>query len=243
MIQTFYFNPFRVCTYVVNDTQGNAVIIDAGCQTAREKERLATYITQNNLHVRAHLLTHGHLDHLMGARFVYEQYGVLPHLSQADDWYFTRQSQQSAAFGCPIEDEPLQEYIDLSASLPSLHKDKGRKPHEETTMYACLQFGDMQFYVIPTPGHTQGGVCYLLEGRNKKQEVRNKKQEIRTKSILFSGDTLFAGGIGRTDLPGGDYDTLMRSIYERLLTLPDTTHVYPGHGFETTIGEERSRFE
>ncbi len=209
-IRTFYFNPFRVCTYVVNDAKNNAVIIDAGCQTAQEKERLATYIHQNNLQVRAHLLTHGHLDHLMGARFVYEQYGVLPHLSTEDDWYFSRQNEQSAAFGCPLDDEPLQEYI----ALPET-KVKGEESIQN------LQFGDLCFQILPTPGHTQGGVCYLLD------------------SILFSGDTLFAGGIGRTDLPGGEYATLIHSIQKQILPLPDSTTIYPGHGYDTLLGTER----
>ncbi len=201
-IKTFYFNPFRVCTYVLNDEQGNTVIIDAGCQTKREKERLAEYIQKNNLQVQAHLLTHGHLDHLMGARFVYDTFGILPHLFPTDDWYFNRQTEQAAAFGCPLEDEPLEEY----------------QPLEDNQ---TLQFGNIQLQVVATPGHTQGCVCFLVE------------------NILFSGDTLFCGGIGRTDLPGGDYATLIRSIQKRILTLPDSTIVYPGHGYETTLQIEK----
>ncbi len=217
-IKTFYFNPFRECTYVVHDTQGNAVIIDAGCQTAREQERLAEYITKHALHVQAHLLTHGHLDHLMGARFVYEQYGILPHLSQADEWYFMRQAEQAAAFGCPLEDESEKEYIPIKDGQ-------------------ILEFGGIRLRVIATPGHTQGGVCYLLEPRTKSQE---SGLNTNAANILFSGDTLFCGGIGRTDLPGGDYGTLIRSIQKQLLTLPDDTIVYPGHGYETTIGAEKA---
>ncbi len=203
MIKTFYFNPFRVCTYIVSDDNHNAVIIDAGMQTAREKERVAEYIAKNNLTLRAHLLTHGHLDHLMGARFIYEKYGLLPHLMPADEWYFSRQDHQAAAFGCEIEDEPLQEFIPL--------KDE-----------QILTFGDLQFRVIATPGHTRGGCCYYADG------------------VLFSGDTLFAGGIGRTDLPGGDYATIIQSIQKRILSLPENTLVYPGHGFDTTLKIEKT---
>ncbi len=217
-IKTFYFNPFRECTYVVHDAQGNAVIIDAGCQTAREQERLAEYVAKHGLHVQAHLLTHGHLDHLMGTRFVYEQYGVLPHLSQADEWYFMRQAEQASAFGCPLEDASVKEYI----------------PIEDGQI---LEFGGIRLRVIATPGHTQGGVCYLLEPRTKSQE---SGLNTNAANILFSGDTLFCGGIGRTDLPGGDYGTLIRSIQKQLLTLPDETVVYPGHGYETTIGAEKA---
>jgi hydroxyacylglutathione hydrolase len=77
--------------------------------------------------------------------------------------------------------------------------------------------------VIHTPGHTPGSICLLFSGQN----------------LLLAGDTLFAGSIGRTDLPGGDGRQILRSLRERLLVLPDTTRVLPGHGPETTIGEER----
>jgi glyoxylase-like metal-dependent hydrolase (beta-lactamase superfamily II) len=77
--------------------------------------------------------------------------------------------------------------------------------------------------VIHTPGHTPGSICLLFRQQN----------------LLLAGDTLFAGSIGRTDLPGGDGRQILRSLRDRLLILPDTTRVLPGHGPETTIGEER----
>jgi hydroxyacylglutathione hydrolase len=77
--------------------------------------------------------------------------------------------------------------------------------------------------VVHTPGHTPGSICLLF-----------KEQE-----LLLAGDTLFAGSIGRTDLPGGDGRLILRSLRDRLLVLPDATRVVPGHGRETTIGEER----
>jgi hydroxyacylglutathione hydrolase len=77
--------------------------------------------------------------------------------------------------------------------------------------------------VIHTPGHTPGSICLLFPEQH----------------LLLAGDTLFAGSIGRTDLPGGDGPQILRSLRDRLLTLPDTTRVVPGHGPETTIGEER----
>jgi len=84
-----------------------------------------------------------------------------------------------------------------------------------------LDVGDMHFEVLHTPGHTSGGICLLGEG------------------VVFSGDTLFNYGIGRTDLPGGSSSQLMNSIQTKLMTLPDNTVVYPGHGPDTTIGAER----
>ena len=85
-----------------------------------------------------------------------------------------------------------------------------------------ISAGDISLRVIATPGHTPGGVSFLGDG------------------VLFSGDTLFRRSIGRTDLFGGIERTLLRSITERLLSLPDETVVYPGHGAETTIGEEKA---
>ncbi len=90
----------------------------------------------------------------------------------------------------------------------------------------ALTLGPDTIEVIHTPGHTPGGVALL---------VRREGQP----AIVFSGDTLFAGGIGRTDFPGGRYQQLIESIRTRLFALPDDTLVYPGHGEPTTIGEER----
>ena len=84
-----------------------------------------------------------------------------------------------------------------------------------------IEIGDLKFKVLHTPGHSPGGISLLSDG------------------IVFSGDTLFNLGIGRTDLAGGDYAKLMESIITKLMVLPDSTIVYPGHGPETTIGTER----
>ena len=84
-----------------------------------------------------------------------------------------------------------------------------------------IDIGDLHFLVLHTPGHTPGGICLLGHG------------------VLFSGDTLFNYGIGRYDLPGGNYSQLMDSLQTKLMGLPDDTVVYPGHGPETTIGTER----
>ncbi|MFO7772981.1 MAG: MBL fold metallo-hydrolase [Dehalococcoidia bacterium] len=84
-----------------------------------------------------------------------------------------------------------------------------------------IDVGELHFEVLHTPGHSPGGICLLGHG------------------VVFSGDTLFSFGIGRTDFPGGSYEQLMNSIHEKLMALPDETIVYPGHGPSTTIGDER----
>jgi len=85
-----------------------------------------------------------------------------------------------------------------------------------------IEVGDLSFEVIHTPGHSPGGICLYGEGH------------------LFSGDTLFAGSIGRTDLPGGDMKQLLGHIRSQLMVLPDATVVHPGHGPESTIGREKT---
>jgi glyoxylase-like metal-dependent hydrolase (beta-lactamase superfamily II) len=92
---------------------------------------------------------------------------------------------------------------------------------------APITFGTCEVHVLHTPGHTPGGVC-LLVGPSGQPGTR-----------VFAGDTLFAGSIGRTDLPGGDFDTLIGSIRGVLFKLQDDVEVYPGHGPRTTIGQER----
>jgi glyoxylase-like metal-dependent hydrolase (beta-lactamase superfamily II) len=84
-----------------------------------------------------------------------------------------------------------------------------------------IDIGDLHFQVLHTPGHSPGGICLLGHG------------------VVFSGDTLFNYGIGRTDFAGGSHERLMKSIREKLMVLPDETIVYPGHGPSTTIGDER----
>jgi len=86
-----------------------------------------------------------------------------------------------------------------------------------------FKIGDLVLNIIHTPGHTSGGIS------------------IQVDNLVFTGDTLFAGSIGRTDFPGGSYDKLIRSIKEKLLTLPDDTKIYPGHGEPSTIGYEKMR--
>ncbi len=90
-----------------------------------------------------------------------------------------------------------------------------------------IQVGDLRLQTIHTPGHTRGSTCFLLEGH----------------PVLFSGDTLFPGGVGNTSFPGGDFDTIIQSVDRRLFPLPGDTLVLPGHGLDTTIGTERPHLD
>ena len=90
-----------------------------------------------------------------------------------------------------------------------------------------IEVGDLRLRTIHTPGHTRGSTCFLLEGH----------------PVLFSGDTLFPGGVGNTSFAGGDFPTIIRSVDQRLFPLPAETLVLPGHGLDTTIGTERPHLD
>lgn len=116
-----------------------------------------------------------------------------------------------------LMEDPLLNGCGMIGRSVSVKADKFLKDKEE------VAFGGMLFEVIYTPGHTGGGVCYYMPQTE----------------LLFSGDTLFQGSVGRTDLPTGSMSTLVRSIKERLVNLPEDTKVLPGHGPSSTIGEEK----
>jgi glyoxylase-like metal-dependent hydrolase (beta-lactamase superfamily II) len=119
------------------------------------------------------------------------------------------------------DDVPMLSELSRSAASFGLSAENSPEPdlllHDKDT----VRFGNITLTVIHTPGHSRGGIALYTPGH------------------LFAGDTLFAGSIGRTDLPGGDYDTLIASIKRKLLVLPDDTVVYTGHGPETTIADEK----
>ena len=107
----------------------------------------------------------------------------------------------------------------LGLSITSDH------PYNELTDGEVIDFGSIQIKILQTPGHTRGGVSIFIQNENN--------------PILFSGDTLFKGDVGRCDLPGGNWETLRNSILEKLYLLPENTIVYPGHGGSSTIGNEK----
>lgn len=131
-----------------------------------------------------------------------------------------------AATGAPIHLHPADR--DLYDGLPQqglwvgLRLAKPPPPDHHLTHGQQLRLGRTQFEVRHAPGHSPGHVCFVADG------------------MVLAGDVLFAGSIGRSDLPGGDYDTLLESIRRELLSLPDATIVHPGHGESTTIGRERT---
>lgn len=136
------------------------------------------------------------------------------------------------ATGAPVmvhrEDARLlaSPFLSLAALIPGWGATRV-KPDRELADGDRVTFGRLSLLVRHTPGHTPGGVCLVIE------------REPDAPSICFSGDTLFAGSVGRTDFPGGDWTILERSIREVVYALPDRTLVLPGHGPGTTVGEEK----
>jgi glyoxylase-like metal-dependent hydrolase (beta-lactamase superfamily II) len=125
-------------------------------------------------------------------------------------------------------DRPLYDRLDVQASWMGgmLPMPQPCSVDDHVHQGDRVKAGELEARVLHTPGHTPGSLCFHLEGEAP---------------LLLSGDTLFSGGIGRTDLWGGDFDQEMESIKRRLLVLDDQTRVIPGHGPETTIGLERRR--
>ena len=120
-------------------------------------------------------------------------------------------------------DLPLVEMMEMQAGWLGIPTPEVAPPDDSPVDGQTLSVTGIAGTVLHTPGHTEGSLCF----------------HIPEHSLLLAGDTLFAGSVGRTDLPGGDSRTLIHSIHSRLLTLPDTTIVIPGHGDSTSIGEER----
>jgi len=132
-----------------------------------------------------------------------------------------------AATGAPIlmnqADYALLKMLDMQAAWVGMKPPGAVQVDEGIADGSVLQIGNVAGNVIHTPGHTEGSICLHFPQEKK----------------LIAGDTLFAGSIGRTDLPGGSLEKILRSLHTRVLALPDDIQVTPGHGPQTTIGEER----
>ena len=187
---------------VYDEDTKKAVLIDA---TAPVPE-LLDIVKNLGLDVEYILLTHGHFDHILGLTELKKALGAEAVICH-DDLIISDNINEFTRFFGGMEE-----------SVPPVYE-KFIKDGDVITV------GNMQIKVIHTPGHTQGGVCYLLNDN------------------LFSGDTLFMGSVGRTDLFGGDFNKISDSIKNKLFKLNDDIKVYPGHGPMSTIGYEKKHNE
>ncbi len=194
IINTFTAGPIDANNYLLTDND-EAVLID--CSEAKPEVLSAL----KGKKLKFILLTHGHFDHVLGVNEMREKTGAKVLINKEDVVRMNESADIMRTFGVQgVETPKADDFLNDGDTL---------------------KFGNTEIKVIATPGHTQGCVCYLIDGK------------------LFSGDTLFKESVGRCDLPGGNFQKLSDSVKNRLFTLDDNTIVYPGHGPETTIGHEK----
>lgn len=188
-------NPMGTNSYlVIDDDTKECYIIDC----ASKLNSFQDIIENEKLKLNYILLTHGHFDHVMGAEFLREKYGtkIVAHMEEKDI---------------------------LNNKKLNLSSMVGRTIEFDADIYLEGKKGKFELFdYIHTPGHTKGGVSFLLENR------------------IFTGDTLFDKSIGRTDFPTGDYNTLINVIIEKILILDPQTIVHAGHNDDTTVGAEKA---
>ena len=182
---------------VADDKSSEAVLIDA----TQDLPEIQKAVKDLGVKVKYILLTHGHFDHIFGLNSLKKSLNAPAVICKDDLVISDNINEFTRLFGLPDSVPPKYDmYI---------------KDGDE------ILLGSYKIKVIHTPGHTEGGVCYLVDGK------------------LFSGDTLFRGSVGRTDLFGGNFGKLSDSIKNKLFKLDDKTEVFPGHGDMTTIGFEK----
>lgn len=205
--------PFQCnCRLIVCPKTGHGALVDPGDQAADILRAISQINSSrsNPIEIKYLLHTHGHLDHVGAARPVKEKLKDSKiALHQADEPIYLALREQGQMFGLQYEDP-----------LPVDHY---LQDGEE------FKVGELNFSVLHTPGHSPGSVCLRL----------HEDSTLGVSETLYSGDTLFQGSVGRTDLWGGNQDQMFKNIKNRILTLDGDTRVCPGHGPETRIGIEK----
>lgn len=198
-------NPFGENMYILWDEASHeAVVVDPGMMRDGEREMVTKFIGDNKLNVKHVLLTHLHVDHITGARWLADKTGADVCGSALDNPLGQELPEQVAHFRINVEVEPLTVDRNLADG-------------------DTLQLGDETIQVLQVPGHSPGGLAFYLP----------------QSALLVSGDTIFNGSVGRTDLWGGDMAQLINSIREKILPLPDETVIASGHGPTTTVADEK----
>ncbi len=200
------------CYVLATEPGAECVVVDPGEDAARA---VAEVVRENKLKPVAVVLTHGHLDHMWAVTPVCGTY-------DATCWVHSEDRHLLA--------DPLAGISPQWASSILGDGEKFEEPDDvrELTDGVTLELAGLRFVVDHTPGHTRGSVTY-----------RTPYADEEIPELMFSGDLLFAGSIGRTDLPGGDHPSILRSLASKVLPLDDRIVVLPGHGDQTTIGRER----
>ncbi|WP_315054226.1 MBL fold metallo-hydrolase [Chryseobacterium indoltheticum] len=202
-IQAFVFNFASENTYVLFNENKNAWLIDPGNMNEQETQAISNFITENNLNIQKIVLTHAHIDHVLGLQWAYDTFKVPVTMHQDDKEVLDMFQISGMRFGFTLDHIK----VDLNYI----------KEGDE------LDFDGEKFKIYHVPGHSPGSVVYHNE----------------TQKFMISGDVLFEGSIGRTDLYKGNYDQLIEGIKTKLFVFDEETQVFSGHGNPTTIGFEK----
>jgi len=214
MIERIIVDPLKTNCYIYSSIKNRCIIIDPGGQ----EQEIISNIDMLNLIPEAIVFTHGHFDHTSAAGKLKNYYAKrnidLPlAIHELDKEYLGKTAQSMNK----------RDFNELGFSTLDINQEAFLNlPEADIILHGGDYVLDTSLTVIETPGHTQGSIC--LYGENE--------------HILFSGDTIFFEGIGRADLPGGDEQTLINSIKEKILILPKDTRIFPGHGPLTSIERE-----
>ena len=208
---------FTTNCYIVSSTPQSdcVVVIDPGDEPELIRERIGSR------RLAAAIFTHGHYDHVGGAAELIGSLDTPVYVHEGDDlWVEERLDTLENGSVCSLANTNAQQHVAESSDLPSEATPKDYLLVADGMLEIC----DLKLFILHTPGHSPGSMC-----------LYNTQD-----GVLFSGDTLFKGTCGRTDLTGGS-PTSMHDSLARLATLPQKTIVYPGHGAPTTIGNEIHR--
>ena len=203
IIKTFVEPPIDNNNYlIVDEKTKDAALID--CSSI--DDRIDEEIEKQGANLKYILLTHGHFDHIAGIRPNRFKNNPQIVMHKADLDWLNNANQYLPMFGMP----------EITIPKVDVFVEDGD----------TIQLGSLEIKVLHTPGHTQGGVCYLVDGN------------------LFSGDTIFREAVGRCDLEGGNFNQIVESIENKIFTLPPKTVIYPGHGNITSVEweKEHNRF-
>ena len=203
IIKTFVEPPIDNNNYLIIDEETKeAALID--CSSI--DDRIDEEIEKQDASLKYILLTHGHFDHIAGIRPNRFKNNPQIVMHKADLDWLNNANQYLPMFGMP----------EITIPKVDIFVEDGD----------TIQLGSLEIKVLHTPGHTQGGVCYLVDGN------------------LFSGDTIFREAVGRCDLEGGNFNQIVESIENKIFTLPPKTVIYPGHGNITSVEweKEHNRF-
>ena len=202
-IQAFVCNFASENTYLLFNENKNAWLVDPGNMNAQETNAIENFIKEKELKIEKIILTHAHIDHILGLQWAFDTYKIPVTMHEDDKEVLDMLQASGMRFGFKIDPVNVDiEYINEGDEL---------------------DFDGEKFKIYHVPGHSPGSIVYHNE----------------TQKFIISGDVLFEGSIGRTDLYKGNYDQLIEGIKTKLLVLDEETQVFSGHGNPTTIGFEK----